>query len=93
MIEQTFIDITVSPKSSRSKITIDEKNNIKVYLNSPPIDGKANDECVRLFSKLSGIAKSNISIEKGDKGKRKRLLLIGIEKEALIQLIKQNSNR
>ena len=90
MSEKTELEITVSPKSSQSKITIDVNNNIKVYLHSPPIDGKANAECIQLFSKKLNIAKSKINIIKGTKGKRKKLEIPGISRDEIISILKQN---
>ena len=84
---QSIIDIKVVPKSSRSKITINDSGEIKVYLNSPPIDGKANAEVIKLFSKQLHIAKSKIAIIRGDKGKQKRLSIEGIDFDNLIKII------
>ena len=42
MENRAIFDITVSPKSSRSEVIIDAAGKVKVYLNSPPVDGKAN---------------------------------------------------
>lgn len=69
------LDITVTPKSSRSIITVDENNRIKVYLNSPPADGRANEECIALFSKKLKVPKSRIIIDKGAKGRTKRIII------------------
>jgi hypothetical protein len=73
------LDIIVSPKSSRSEATIDASGRIKVYLNSPPVDGKANAECINILSKKLKTAKSNISIEKGDHGRNKRISVRGMD--------------
>lgn len=78
MEKRAIFDITVSPKSSRSEVTIDVSGKIKIYLNSPPVDGKANAECINILSKKLKIAKSNISIEKGDHGRNKRISVSGM---------------
>ncbi len=70
--KQIFLNVIVSPKSSRSVITIQDKK-IKIYLNSPPVDGKANKECLSLVAKKLKIAKSKISIERGANSKNKKL--------------------
>jgi len=82
------ISITVSPKSSRSAITIDKSGDVKVYLNSPPVEGKANTECVKLFSKKLGIAKSRISIDRGERGRKKQLLIQGMNTEEVMDLLR-----
>ena len=78
MSDHVIIDIIVSPKSSRCKITKDSNEILKVFLTSPPIDGKANKELIALFAKQFKIPKSDISIEKGNKGRNKRLRLNGL---------------
>ncbi len=83
------IDITVTPKSSKSAIVCDE-NAVKVYLHSPPSDGRANEECIELFAKRLKIPKSMIAIEKGLKGRKKTLRVQGLSfEEAMKRLIEK----
>jgi uncharacterized protein len=86
----SIIDITVSPKSSRSRITIDDQNQIKVYLNAPPVDGKANAELLNLFSKRLKIPKSNMEIISGEKGKKKRLAVYGLSIIEITEILKKS---
>lgn len=83
------IDVTVSPRSSKRDITIDAGGNIKAHLNAPPVDGKANAECISLFAKELGIAKSRISIEKGLKGRKKKLKIEGLALEDVISALRE----
>lgn len=78
MESKAIFDITVSPKSSRSEIVLDAEGKIKIYLNSPPVDGKANAECINLLSKKLKTSKTSISIEKGDHGRNKRISVSGM---------------
>ncbi|HOT43387.1 MAG TPA: DUF167 domain-containing protein [Spirochaetota bacterium] len=87
MAIKSIFDITVSPKSSRSTITVDAGNNIKVYLNAPPVDGKANSELIGLFSKKLRIPKSDITIISGEKGKKKRIEIEGLSPESILKKI------
>ena len=90
MNKKTIFDITVSPKSSKSEIIIDETGHIKVYLNSPPVDGKANMECIQLISEKLKTAKSNISIEKGNHGRHKRISVINMSFEEVMERLKKS---
>ncbi len=87
-MEKAIIDISVSPKSSQSRIVVDENNIIKIYLNSPPVDGKANTELIKLLSKKLRIGKSGIEIIKGENSRRKTLTIAGIDKDHLIEMLK-----
>jgi uncharacterized protein len=86
MIKDTEIDITVTPKSSRSGIVLNDDNTVRAYLNSPPADGKANAELVKILSKKLDIAKSRITISKGEKGRKKRIAVSGISREDIFKL-------
>ncbi len=90
MEKKAVFDITVNPKSSKSEAVIDSSGNIKVYLNSPPVDGKANKECIEVLSKKLKIAKSSIAIEKGELGRHKRISVSGMSLEEVVQKIKGN---
>lgn len=83
MINNEF-EITVTPKSSKSEVFING-DSIKIYLNSPPADGKANSELIKLLSKELHIAKSGIRIIKGEKSRKKKIAIEGFTKEEIIK--------
>ncbi len=63
--------VKVVPNSSASKIVEINEEYIKIKLNSPPIDGRANKEVVSLLSKVLGVPKTSIELLNGDKNKLK----------------------
>ncbi|TAL30640.1 MAG: DUF167 domain-containing protein [Spirochaetes bacterium] len=79
------IDIRVAPKSSQSKIVIEESARIKVFVNSPPADGKANAECIRLMARALDISKSRIEIEKGASARTKRIAITGLTTDEILK--------
>ena len=81
--------ITVLPRSSKSEVTGIHDGLLKVRLSSPPVDGKANDECVKLFSKLFKVPKTDISIIKGDRSKRKKVKISGANADSIKRVIEQ----
>jgi uncharacterized protein (TIGR00251 family) len=80
----SIIDITVIPKSSQKKIIVENDDTIRVYLNSPPADGKANKECIASIAKALGIPKSAVSIERGSKSRKKQLAINNLTKDEII---------
>jgi uncharacterized protein len=88
MDAQAILDITVAPKSSRNKISIDGSNNIKIYLTDPPVDGKANAGLVSLLSKTLKIPKSSISILHGETSKKKRISISGFTVDEVMKILR-----
>ncbi|PKL39145.1 MAG: YggU family protein [Spirochaetae bacterium HGW-Spirochaetae-1] len=86
--KETILDITVSPKSSRTQIVLCDDNVIKVYLNSPPVDGAANEECVRIFAKTLHVPKSSVVIVKGHKSRKKRLLIVDMTTDEVFRKLR-----
>ena len=50
---------------------------IKVMLDAPPVDGKANEALIAFFAKALGRLKRDVSIVRGEKGRQKTLALRG----------------
>lgn len=71
------IKVTVVPNSSKSMAVGIFDGVLKLKLNSPPIEGKANKEVIEYFSKLINVPKTSIEISKGNKNKVKTLLIKG----------------
>lgn len=72
-----IIDIRVKFATGERSVTIDA-NNKETYIvtvNSPPADGRANEEIIETLSKYFKIPKSLISIIKGKKGRKKTIKL------------------
>ena len=54
---------------------------------APPVDGKANDECLDLLSASLNIPKSRLEIISGKQSRKKAILLLNIERKDLEQII------
>ena len=80
--------VKVVPNSSCSKIVEITEEYIKVKLNSPPIENKANKETILLLSKILDIPKSSIEIVFGDKNKLKTFFVPLQEEELRTKLQK-----
>ncbi len=81
---QVDIQIHVQPKSSQAKIVL-ESGTIRVWVNAPPVDGEANDAVVKLFSKALRVAKSKISIIRGESSREKTLRIEGITEKEIVE--------
>ena len=60
-----------SPKNSWGKILPDGR--IQLKLTAPPVDGAANNGCIKFLAKEFKTAKSNVKILAGEKSRYKRV--------------------
>ena len=80
-------NVRVIPRSSRSEIVGELNGAVKVRLASPPVDGAANAELIKLLSKSLGVPKSAVTIVSGVTSKTKRLRVDGVTDQQLRKAI------
>jgi uncharacterized protein len=76
-----LIDVRVQPKSSKNAVVGIHGDALKIKLNAPPVEGKANKALIRLVAKLLGCPKSAVEIVSGQASRNKRLL-VHIDRDA-----------
>lgn len=86
--QQSIIEVRVVPRASRSEIVDLVDGVLKVRLTSPPVDGAANEELVKLLAKRLGIAKSYIEIISGSASRNKRVRVDGVSLDQMTDLMK-----
>ncbi|TGN17667.1 DUF167 domain-containing protein [Leptospira idonii] len=69
------LSVQVRPGSKRPGIEKISEFEWIVRLNSPPVDGKANEELIRRIAEEFHIAKSKVSILSGLSSKKKKILV------------------
>ena len=72
------LDVRVLPRSSRCEIAGIQGEALKIRITAPPVDGKANDECIKFLSDWLGIKKSRITIISGHTSRNKRIAVSGV---------------
>lgn len=73
--EGLLIDVRVQPKSSQNAIVGVHGEALKIKLNAPPVDGKANKALIQLVAKTLHCPKSAVEIISGQASRNKRLLV------------------
>ncbi|MDD3471239.1 MAG: DUF167 domain-containing protein [Syntrophaceae bacterium] len=81
------IRIKVTPNSSQESISYKDGEALIVKLKSPPVDGKANKELVRILSKKLRISQSEVQITRGFNSREKTLLVQGINETQAADLL------
>jgi len=75
--------VRVVPRSSRSEIAGIRDDALKIRLKAPPVEGRANDECIRFFAALLGVKRDRVRILSGLKSKTKTIAVSGLRKKDL----------
>lgn len=63
--------VKVKPNSKQQKVEQSDDGSLTIRLQSPPIDGKANQELIGLLAKQFKVPKSYIQIKSGLSSKNK----------------------
>jgi len=81
-------DVQVVPRASREKIGPVVGDRLKVAVTAPPVEGEANAAVIACLAKALGVAKSSVSIVRGDASKKKTVRVAGVRRATLEPLLK-----
>lgn len=81
--------VKIHPRAKKDAITGSVGDALKLSLTSPPVDGKANEACVRFFAGLFDIARANVAIATGATTRTKIMCITGCPEEKIRQVLGQ----
>jgi len=73
--------IQVLPRSSKCEVVGVQGDYLKIKIIAPPVDGRANEECLRFLADVLGVKKAQVSIVGGLKARKKTVAIRGLKKE------------
>jgi uncharacterized protein (TIGR00251 family) len=76
--EGVVFQVKVLPRSSRCEIAGVQDGALKLRIMSPPVEGRANEECVAFLCSSLGVKKHQGAIIKGHKARIKTVLMKGV---------------
>ena len=77
------LTVKVHPRARRSALAGRLGDAWKLSLAAPPVDGKANDECVRFFAEFARVPRSRVRIVMGLTSRLKVVEIEGVTQEDL----------
>ena len=81
------LDIVVQPRCPREGVGPVLRDRLKVSVNAPPVEGKANQAVQRVLAETFGVPRSAVTILRGETGKRKTVRIAGVTAAAVSQVI------
>ena len=73
-----LLEVRVQPRASRTEFAGLMGDRLRIRLNAPPVDGRANAALVEFVAAECGLARSRVTLERGQTGRDKRLRLHGV---------------
>ncbi len=77
--EPGLVEIRVLPNAPRTALAGAAQNAIRIRLQAPPVDGKANAALVLFLAKTLGVPRRAVEIVSGLTGRSKRVRVAGLE--------------
>ncbi len=75
--EDLVLEVRVQPRASRSAVEGLHGDRLRVRLQAPPVDGRANDALIALLATTFDVPRSRVRIERGASGRDKRVRILG----------------
>lgn len=82
-----YISLHIQPGAKREAIAGLFGSSLKIALNAPPVDGKANAALLRFLAAKLGVAKKQIELCSGAASRDKRVFVSGVTIEQIKNLL------
>ena len=81
--DAVVLEVLVQPRASRTRPVGEHGGRLKIQLAAPPVDGEANRALVEFLADTLGVRKGDVSIERGETGRRKTIRVAGVDAAAV----------
>jgi uncharacterized protein (TIGR00251 family) len=81
------VAVRVQPRASRDEIIGEMDGALKIVLQAPAVEGRANEALVEFLARLLKTPKSAVRILSGDRSRSKRLEIRGVTKQQILALL------
>lgn len=86
-VDGVILDLWVQPNSKKTEIAGYYGDYIKIRLNAPPVNGKANKECLRYLADILFVKKTSLQIISGESDRHKRIIAIDADVDKIVARI------
>src|SRR5262245_21504085 len=73
--------VKIQPRARRDAIIGELGEALKVALTAPPVEGRANEACIRFFAEFLKVPRSSVTIASGQRSRNKVIRVTGITAE------------
>ena len=81
--DAVLLTLHIQPGAKRTETAGTHGDALKIRLNAPPVDGKANEALIAFLAKLLGVPKSAVELVSGQTSRAKRVRVAGVAAAAV----------
>lgn len=85
--------VRVTARASRDELAGLRDGVLHVRVSAPPVDGKANQAVCRLIARSLGVAKTSVTVVKGERSRDKVVEIGGVDPDAVLQALRGAGER
>jgi uncharacterized protein len=86
-----LLNIRVVPRASRNEVQGVLGEALKIRVQAPPVEGKANEAVVDFLAETLGVSPNRVTLVSGGKGRDKQVFVKGIQAAAVLGLVPPSS--
>lgn len=79
------ISVRIQPKARKSEVAGIHGSDLKIRIQAPPVEGKANAALVEFLAEALDLPGSAIEIVRGESSRNKQILIRGLTAEAILR--------
>jgi uncharacterized protein (TIGR00251 family) len=89
----TTLKVRVIPNARRNTVTVISRDEVRLKIQAPAQDGKANAEAIRFLAELIDWQKSKITIRQGEKTRNKIIEIAGVNSEEVWRRLEEEYDK
>ncbi len=86
-----LLNIRVVPRASRNAVQGVLGDALKIRVQAPPVEGKANESVMEFLAKNLGVPRNRVALVSGDTGRIKQVFVKGIRSATALGLVPPSS--
>jgi uncharacterized protein (TIGR00251 family) len=87
--ESVTLRLRIQPRASRTALIGEHAGSLKLKISSPPVDGKANEECRQFLADLFGVNKNAVEIIAGASSRNKVVRIRGASTNDILNKLRE----
>ena len=80
--------VRVQPRASKNQLAGVMDGALKVRLTAPPVDGEANEACLKYLARLLGVPVKSVQLISGHTGRNKTFRVQGLTVDEVTELLR-----